>query len=180
MMFGLTGLFAVAMESTSSDWAAFRLTDDFDASAGLAALGFVSFTAGMTVGRFGGDWLLVRLGRDRLMALAAAATAVGLVAASFVPDRFVTLAAYLLAGLGIATFLPRLYDDAAKHPGRPGAGLGALTAGSRLGILAAPLVVGALAAGPLPVGTATAIVTVPSIIGFVVAMAVLRRGSKPR
>jgi fucose permease len=179
VMFGLAGLFAVAMESTSSDWAAFRLTDDFGASAGFAGLGFVAFTAGMTAGRLGGDWLQVRLGRDRLLLLASAFAAVGLTAAAFIPDRHATLAAYLLAGLGIATFLPRLYDDAAKRPGRPGAGLGALTGGARAGILTAPLVVGSLAAGSLTVGTATAIVTVPSIVGFTLVMVALRRRQPP-
>ena len=177
-MFGLAGLFAVAMEATAGDWAAFRLTDDFGEPAGFAGLGFVAFTAGMTVGRLGGDWLQIRLGGDRLAALASATAAVGLVGAAFAPDPNVTLAAYLLTGLGVATFLPRLYDDAARYPGRPGAGLGALTGGSRLGILTAPFIVGAVAAGPATVGTATAVVTVPSIAGFVVAIAVLHRGPR--
>jgi hypothetical protein len=57
------------------------------------------------------------------------------------------------------------------------AGLGALTGGSRIGILTAPLVVGTLAAGSLSVGTATAVITVPSIAGFVVAMVLLRRSA---
>ena len=73
----------------------------------------------------------------------------------------------VLAGRGVATQFPKLYDDAAKFPGRPGAGLGALTGGSRVALLIAPVVVGSLAATSLSVGTAIAIVTLPALAAFV-------------
>jgi hypothetical protein len=79
------------------------------------------------------------------------------------------LVAFVFAGLGIATQFPKLYDDAAKFPGRPGAGLGALTGGSRLALLATPALVGALAGTSLSVGAATAIVTLPAALVFVMA-----------
>ena len=65
-LFLLAGFFAITIESTSIEWAAFRLADDLGASAGAAALGYVAVTAGMTAGRFGGDWATIRLGPRRL------------------------------------------------------------------------------------------------------------------
>jgi len=166
VLFLLAGFFAVAIESTSIEWAAFRLTDDFGATAGFAALGYVAVTGGMTVGRFGGDWAAVRLSPRGLSGLAVALTAVGLAAATLSSTRSLVLAGYAVAGLGIATMLPTLYDTAAQHPGRPGVGLGALTAGLRISSLTIPLIVGLLAATSLSVGSAIAIVTLPSLLGY--------------
>jgi len=169
VLLGLASGCSIAMEMTSSDWAAFRLSDDFGAAAGVAGLAYVAFTAGMTGGRFGGDWAISRFGASRVFNVAITMTMVAVATASFVPNRWVVLVAFVFAGLGIATQFPKLYDDAAKFPGRPGAGLGALTGGSRLALLATPALVGALAGTSLSVGAATAIVTLPAALVFVMA-----------
>ena len=180
ILFVLVGFFAVAIESTSIDWASFRLADDFGASAGVAALGYVAVTAGMTIGRFAGDWATTRLGAQRLTNLALTLTGLGLAAASLPPVRLLSLAGYFVAGVGIATLLPMLYDAAAKHHGRPGAGLGALSAGLRSAGLTIPVIVGALAATRLSVGSAVAIVTLPSVVGFLAISVAFRRAGRGR
>ncbi len=159
--FFFAGLFAFTLESTAIDWAAFRIGDDFAASAGVAALGYVAVTAGMTVGRLAGDSIAYRAGPARLMTGATALTGVGLATATLSPNQTLVLVGFAGAGLGVATVLPGLYDKAAKSPGRPGAGLGALTAGLRAASLAVPLVVGLLAGTSLSVGSAIALVTLP-------------------
>lgn len=174
-LFGAAGFFAVALESGAIEWAAFRLRDDFGTSVGFAALGYVAVTGGMTVGRFGGDWMAVRLGDRRLSGIGIGLCGLGLVGAALMPDRGVALTGFAVAGLGIATLLPMLYDAAARHPGRPGAGLGALTAGLRVATLSVPLVVGSLGATALSVGEALALVTLPAVMGFLVVTVVLGR-----
>jgi len=161
-----SGAFAIAVEITSSDWAAFRLRNDFGTSAGFAGLGFVAFTSGMTLGRFAGDAALSRLGPDRLAKTAVAMSTLGLSGAALIPNQYVVLASYFLAGVGISTFFPRLYDEAAQLPGKRGAGLAALTAGSRITGLMVPAAVGALAATSLSVGAATALIVIPSAVAF--------------
>ncbi len=178
-LFVLAGFFAIAVESTSIEWAAFRLSDDYAASAGLAALAYVAVTTGMTIGRFAGDWATVQLGPSRLAQLSLALSGAGLAVASLMSDRYLNLAGYAIAGVGIATLLPTLYDTAAKHPGKAGAGLGALTAGLRTASLTIPLIVGTLAATRFSVGSAIAIVTLPSIIGFGIVTIVLNRTPTP-
>ena len=140
----------------------------------FAALGYVAVTE-MTVGRFGGDWMAVRLGDRRLSGIGIGLCGLGLVGAALMPDRGVALTGFAVAGLGIATLLPMLYDAAARHPGRPGAGLGALTAGLRVATLSVPLVVGSLGATALSVGEALALVTLPAVMGFLVVTVVLGR-----
>ncbi len=170
-----SGLFAVAVETVSSDWAAFRFTDDFDTPAGRAALAYVAVTTGMTTGRFAGDWAGQRLGADRLRVLTNTLTFAGLALALLVDSPPLSLLGLLASGIGAASMLPTIYDRAARHPGRPGAGLGALTAGLRVSGLSMPVLVGGLAATSLSVGSAMAIVTLPAVIGFALAGRALAR-----
>ncbi len=173
------GFLALAVESTSIEWAAFRFVDDYGAAASFAALGYVAVTVGMTIGRFGGDWAAVRLGPARHTQVATALSAAGLSVATLVDDQQLNLVGYLIAGIGIASMLPNIYDRAAKHPGRPGAGLGALTAGLRTAALTIPFAVGSLAAGR-SVGVSIAIITLPSLVGFAILSRVLQTPPSPR
>jgi hypothetical protein len=163
----LAGMFAVVTEITGGDWASFRLTDDFAADAALGSLAFVAFTVGMTSMRFGGDFLHLRLGRHGLHRLSVGIAAGGFVLASLVPSRPAAIVGFLLAGLGVATFMPKLYDDAARLPGRRGAGMGAMTGGMRVAYLVTPVAVGALAGTALSVGDAIAIFALPAAVGLV-------------
>ena len=164
----LAGMFAIVIEFTGADWATFRLADDFAAAAAVASLAFVTYTVGMTSMRFGGDWLQLRLGRLGLHRLSIGLAAGGFAVASLVPNAAAAICGFLLVGVGVATFLPKLYDDAARLPGRRGAGLGAMTAGMRVAYLITPVAVGALAGTSLSVGEAIAIFTLPATIGLVI------------
>jgi len=162
------GMFAVVMEITGGDWATFRLTDDFGASAAIASAAFVAYTVGMTAMRFGGDSLQSRLGRMGLHRLSLTIVTIGFVTASLVPNQNVSLIGFFLVGLGVATFMPKLYDDAARLPGRRGAGLGAMSGGMRLAFLVTPVAVGGLAGTSLSVGAAIAIFSLPAAAGLAV------------
>ena len=168
ILLALSGATAIAVELVSSDWAAFRLSEDFGSTAGFAGLGFVAFTVGMTAGRLAGDAVQLRLGADRHIHAAILVAGFGLACASFAPNRWLVLVGYLVAGAGISTFFPRLYDDAAKFKGRRGAGLAWMRTGSSVTALAIPTVVGVLSASRLSVGAATGIVTLPCVAGFLV------------
>lgn len=166
MMFVVLGLSAVAIEATSINWVAFQFRDDFARSAGFAALGYVAVTVGMTIGRFGGDWVTVALGARRLLRFSCGLTGVGLALGTLSGSVGLSLIGYAVTGLGMATMLPMLYDRAVKYPGRPGAGLGALTAGLRAASLTLPFLVGQLADTELSMGHAIAIVAIPATVIF--------------
>ncbi len=166
MIIGLAGACAMAAEVVTSDWAAFRLRDDLATSPGFAGLGFVAFTSGMTIGRFMGDGIEARFGTRPMMLASASLTAIALTGASFTPNAEIVVGFYLLGGLGTSTIFPKLYDGAARASGGSGAALGALTAGSRIVLLIAPVTVGALAATSLSVGASVAVVTLPALAVF--------------
>ncbi len=172
LLLGLLGGAAVTMEMTTSDWAAFRLADDLGADAGRVGLGFVAFTSGMVTGRFLGDSVQARVGSKALVRWATVVAAAGIATATILPQGWyegigwlspiiVTIAGYYAAAIGVSVIFPQLYDSAAKAPGPAGRGLAALTAGTRVAGLLAPVIVGVVADGALSVGAAVAVVTLP-------------------
>jgi len=165
-LLGLGGLFAVIIEVSGGDWSTFRLTDDFGSSAAIGSVAFVAYTIGMTAMRFGGDVLQLRLGHMGLHRITVALTMIGFVLALLVPSASVSIVGFVLVGIGVATMMPKLYDDAARLPGRRGAGLGAMTTGMRIGFLAAPVAIGAVAGTSWTVGAAVALFAIPATIGF--------------
>ena len=167
-LFAVLAVMAIIIEMGPTDWAAIRLVEDFGLSPGRAGIGFVAMTSGMVVGRFGGDAATARLGRANLNRTAAFISAVGLGLATLIPSPQVAVAGFALAGLGASVIFPGLYDLAARAPGRPGAVLGAMTAGIRVGLLGLPVAIGALASiDGFTVGTALAVSTIPAAVGLI-------------
>ena len=186
------GAAAVTMEITTSDWAAFRLADDLGAGPGLVGLGFVAFTSGMVVGRMSGDAIQTRIGEHALIRSTAGLAIVGLTLATLVPFGRLfgvdpaapvalgaTVVGYFIAALGASVVFPQLYDAAAKAPGRPGAGLAALTAGTRVAGVLAPIIVGVLADTALSVGAAVALLTIPASAVILFAGTRAESGDRP-
>lgn len=163
--FAALAIGAIALETIPADWASVRLADDLDLTGGSSTVGFVAVTIGMVIGRFAGDSLTVALGPARLGRLAAGLSMVGLALGGLGPSRGWALAGFGLAGLGASVLFPRLYDAAAQSSDRPGAALGSLTAGIRVGAFVVPVSVGALAGlGPWTVGAAMVVVALPGAL----------------
>jgi len=167
LLFAALAVMGIGIELVPTDWAAFRLVEDFGARPSRAGLGFVAMTSGMVVGRFGGDNATAAFGRRRLLTAAAILNAAGLAIATLVPNVTTSIAGFFVTGLGAAVIFPGLYDIAARSPGRPGAMLGAMTAGIRVGLVVFPAAVGFLASSDhLTMGAAMAIVTLPAALGL--------------
>jgi hypothetical protein len=153
------GASAMAIEMVNGDWASFRLGDDLGARPGVAGLGFLVFTTGMTAGRLGGDFVQVRVGAIRLMRVATVVIAGGTVLATLVPNVAVSVVGFLVAGLGTSVLFPQLYDRAARTPGPAGSGFASMLIGQRGAAVAAPALIGGLAdSAAFDVGQAMAIV----------------------
>jgi fucose permease len=165
LLLAVGGAMAMAIEVTNGDWASFRLGDDLGAQPGLAGFAFLTFTTGMTIGRLGGDWLQVRVGPTNLVRLSAVIAGSGSMVATLIPNVAVSIAGFLIAGLGTSVLFPQLYDRAARSPGPPGSGFASMLIGQRGAGLAAPLVVGWLAdTDAFDVGQAMAVVTLPAAL----------------
>jgi hypothetical protein len=177
---GIASAVAVPLDIVPGEWATFRMTDDLGSGPGLAAVAYFAFALGMTAGRLGGDFALVRLGAGRLSWIGTVVSVSGLLAAALIPVYGVALLGFLVAGLGISVISPLIADAAAKAPGQAGAGLRVMFVGDRLAGLLTPLAVGPLAATSLfTTGTAMAVVVVPSAVVLVLSCAVILRAPAP-
>jgi MFS family permease len=145
LVLGVLTVGGAIVEGAPTDWSALRL-ERLGTGPGTAALGVAAFMAGMFAGRVAGDHLTDRYGGAVVlrggMTLVAAGLGLGVAV-----DGPVTFAAGLvLAGAGASAFFPLAFSAAARLPGvAPGAGAATVSLAARLGFLAEPLVVGALA-----------------------------------
>jgi MFS family permease len=155
----LAGGFAVFIEGGPFDWSALFLVDYTGSGEALAGTGVIVFTAGMLIGRLGGDHVVDRFGAIRTLyaGIIVSVIAVYVVVA---PQEIVpSLIGFAVWGVGISVALPVLYKLAGSHRSfGEGSGLAALTVGTRLGFMAAPALIGVAAtAWSLPVALAVVV-----------------------
>lgn len=150
---GLIACCAEIVEDFAQTWSALYLREVTIAGAGLAGLGFIAVQGTQLVGRLTGDRLVDGFGAAHVGRAGGVCVALGGTAAlvaSFTLDGplllAVLLAAFSLAGWGIATVIPGAMVGADSVPGlAPGLGLAVLNWVMRLGFLLAPPLVGLVA-----------------------------------
>jgi MFS family permease len=134
------------VEDAGASWSALYLRTELDAGAATAGLGFVALSVAMTVGRLTGDRVVDRFGQRRVARAGGALTAAGTGLALAWPSVPTTLLGFALAGLGVATLIPAVYQAADELPGLPhGLGLTVINWLLRIGFLVSPPLIGALA-----------------------------------
>ncbi|HEX6418691.1 MAG TPA: MFS transporter [Acidimicrobiales bacterium] len=133
------------IEGAPADWSAIRL-ERLGAGPGAAALGFAAFMAGMLAGRLVGDRLTDRFGGAAVLRGGMIAVGAGLGAGVLANNPAVFAVGLVLAGAGASGLFPLAFSAAGTTPGvPPGAGAATVSLAARLGFLAEPLLVGALA-----------------------------------
>jgi MFS family permease len=144
----------------------------------VAAWGYIALVGAQFVGRLGGDRLVDRFGQRAVARAGGLIVAGGMGLALAFPSVPGTILGFAAAGLGVATLVPAAMHEADELPGlKPGTGLTVVSWLMRLGFLASPPVVGAVAdASSLRLG----LLVVPAA-GLVVVLAagVLSRAARP-
>lgn len=82
---GLLCYLALMIEGSIIDWSAILLRESFAVEAGTAALGFAVYQGGMAIARLSGDWIRLRTGAVRMVAVSALLTAAGTTLALLAP-----------------------------------------------------------------------------------------------
>jgi MFS family permease len=145
VVLGVMTVGGAIVEGAPTDWSALRL-ERLGAGPGTAALGVAAFMAGMFAGRAVGDHLTDRYGGAIVLRGGMTLVAAGLGLGVAVNGPVAFAAGLVLAGAGASAFFPLAFSTAARLPGvAPGAGAATVSLTARLGFLAEPLVVGALA-----------------------------------
>lgn len=143
---GVIGFCSMASEGVMFDWSGVYFKDIVKAPGPLVILGYTSFMIMMASGRFLGDGLINKFGRERVMQISGVMISVGLFTAVFLPYIIPCTIAFMLVGLGVATIVPTVYNMAGKNPTvPPGEALTIVSSVSFLGFLMGPPVIGHIA-----------------------------------
>jgi len=140
------GAAAVLTEIPPTEWAALLMGQRHDVGPGAAGLAFVAFTAGMVVGRLGGDAVVDRIGSERTRRTGAVVALVGFVIIVAAPGPVLTLAGFSIAGIGASSQFPMAIRRAGELTGGSSRGVAVFASGSRAGMLVASPVMGLLSA----------------------------------
>lgn len=169
----LIGFASFMTEGIAAEWSAVYLHETLGASAGLAGLGVVAFSAGMAASRFVGDRLATRFGPRDLVRIGAAVSAIVLAIALVLGGPAVTIVALAVVGMGVGPTVPMAFGAAgrlARGPGRTALGI-VVTAGY-VGSIVGPLAVGFVA--ELSSLTASFAIPVTACVAIAIAADALR------
>lgn len=143
---GVIGFCSMASEGVMFDWSGVYFKDIVKAPGPLVILGYTSFMIMMASGRFLGDSLINKFGRERVMQISGVMISAGLFTAVFLPYLIPCTIAFMAVGLGVATIVPTVYSLAGKNPTvPPGEALTIVSSVSFLGFLMGPPVIGYIA-----------------------------------
>ena len=143
---GLIAFCAAVGEGAMADWSALYLTDSLGAGAGLAALGYAAFAGAMAAGRFAGERVIRALGPAGTLQLGCGAAALAMAAGLTANDRATAIAAFAVAGLGVACVFPVVLSTAARvEPGRSGPAVAFVSTIGYTGFLGGPPLIGFVA-----------------------------------
>ena len=166
----LAGGFAVFIEGVPFDWSALYLVDFTGSSDALAGTGVIVFTAGMLIGRLGGDHVVDRFGAIRTLYAGIVVSVIALFVVVRLQEVATSLIGFFVWGLGISVALPVLYKLAGSHRSfGEGSGLAALTVGTRLGFMVAPALIGVAATAwtlPIALSVIVPVAAVASILAI--------------
>ncbi len=142
-LIGFIALLSMIPEGAVLDWAAIYLKQELGAGIALAGFAFAAFSATMAATRFAGDRIRNRFGAVVTLRLSALLAATGMLAAGLAPNAATAIAAFALAGLGIANMMPIAFSAAGNQPGlAAGTGISVATTMGYSGILVAPSLIG--------------------------------------
>lgn len=143
---GLVAFCAAFGEGAMADWSALYFTDTLHAGGGLAAMGYAAFAGAMAVGRFGGERVIAARGSAGTLQLGCAAMAGALAVGLLSGDRVTTLAAFAVAGLGVACAFPIVLSIAGNGRGAgSGPAVAFVSTIGYTGFLAGPSLIGVVA-----------------------------------
>ncbi|GAA1130674.1 MFS transporter [Arthrobacter flavus] len=135
--------FLMLAEGVAHDWSALHAVQDIDASEAAGSLAFGAFALAMTIDRLFADRVSHRIGPVRVVRYGSAIAAGGMLIVITSTMYPVTLAGWLVFGLGLSGTVPQLFTAAgnlgAKNQGQV---MARVVSAGYVGLLAGPAVIG--------------------------------------
>ncbi|GAA1658768.1 MFS transporter [Fodinicola feengrottensis] len=164
IVLSLLAMFCFLAEGSVADWSSIYLHENLGTTAGTAAIGYAVFSITMTMGRFIGDRLAMWLGPVRLVQLSAGFGAAGMAVGLLVNQPIGAAIGFGIFGFGLASIVPQVFTATAnRNPDRGGRDLGQVVGTGYAGMLL----------GPVAIGAAASLVTLPVALGIPVVLTVV-------
>jgi MFS family permease len=126
-----------------TDWASLYMKEVVQTNPYFIGWGLFGYSAFMALGRFFGDGIIPRFGRNKVLTYGGLLSFLGLLLVILFPITPVAIAGFACIGLGVSCGAPILYASASRYPGLPDAGgLAMMNTYAMGGFLAGPAVIG--------------------------------------
>jgi MFS family permease len=143
LQLGIIGFCSMASEGAMFDWSGVYFKDVVKAPSSLVILGYTSFMIMMASGRFLADFMIVKIGRKKLLRICGIMISTGLFTAVLFPYLITCTLAFMFVGLGVSSIVPTVYSAAGRHSKvPPGIALATVSSVSFLGFLMGPPLIG--------------------------------------
>lgn len=143
---GFIAFSSMVCEGTMFDWSGVYFQKVVAAPAEKVTLGYAAFMATMAGGRFLGDRLVGRFGKQRVLQASGVIITSGLLLAVLLPGIYTATLGFLLVGIGVSSVVPLVYSSAGKSKRlSPGLALTAVSSIGFLGFLVGPPIIGFIA-----------------------------------
>ncbi len=144
LLIGVIVLGMAFAEGTANDWLPLIAVDGFGASPTVGAFAFALFTLMMGIGRFGGHWVLDRMGRAAAIRTTALLAAAGILVLIIASNAALGALGIVLWGLGASLGFPVALSAAGDDPEHSAARVSAVATVGYLAFLAGPPLLGLL------------------------------------
>lgn len=130
-------------EGTANDWSALQAVQDLDVPEAAGSIAYGAFAVAMTIGRFAADPVAHRLGPVRVVRSGSVVAAAGMAVIVLSPAYPLTLAGWVVFGLGLSGIVPQLFT-AAGNLGvqNQGVVMSRVVGAGYVGLLAGPAIIG--------------------------------------
>jgi predicted MFS family arabinose efflux permease len=173
-LLGLLCFVSFLAEGAMLDWSAVFLRDFRGVAPASAGFGYACFSVAMALGRLTGDRFVGRYGPEWAVRIGAALAAAGFLLVACVSGVAMSLAGFVLIGLGASNIVPVMFSAAGRLPGTPPAiAIATATTLGYAGLLSGPALIGFVAhASSLPLAFA-------GVAGLLVLVGLSARIVKP-
>ncbi len=146
LLIALLACITFLVEGALLDWSALLITEAGVVPVAQGGVGYMLFSIAMTAGRLSGDALSTRFGDRRTLIWGGAVALAGFVSLLAVSQSVLSLAGFVLIGLGCANIVPVLFRRAAAQTAMPsGLAIASITTTAYAGMLAGPAAIGFIA-----------------------------------
>jgi MFS family permease len=132
-------------EGSMLDWSAVFLVDKAGMIEKNAGIGFTAFSIAMTISRFGGNFIIQRVGRRWTITAGALVAASGFFLVTLLANPVGSVFGFAMVGLGAANVVPLIFSLASESGGALGSNISFVSTLGYTGILTGPAAIGFVA-----------------------------------